>query len=334
MINKSTDLTEKTSKVDHLIPQSDFTISNKNSIINSETYGLLLYALSSFLYGVNSFQVKYLKILYPLQYDGYLLSFWRSIAMMIISLIVIKYNKIEIIEYNKIQNKFWFLMRTVGQYFAFVTYIFTLLYLRVSTANCIKSMFPAVVVIFTTFILKEKFHSRYLFGISICFIGSVMIIMNDKQEYKEEEDYGNIIYGGFWALINLFLVAMLVVSSKVLVKEKIGFENQCYYISLVNGVLSLLSYIPFGEVDFFSSGLSFTFYSLVNGVIFYAATQSLINSIRWVDLNKTTPLAYIGMLTVFILGVSILGEPVYFTDVLGSLIILGYNVYNSYYPVK
>ena len=37
-------------------------------------------------------------------------------------------------------------------------------------------------------------------------------------------------------------------------------------------------------------------------------------------------------MTVFVLSAMFLGEKVFFTDVLGSLLILGYNVYNSLYP--
>ena len=60
----------------------------------------------------------------------------------------------------------------------------------------------------------------------------------------------------------------------------------------------------------------------------------MLLSFGGVDLIKTTALNYLNIVTVFFLGVLILGESVHFTDILGSLIILGYNIFNTAYPPK
>jgi len=80
--------------------------------------------------------------------------------------------------------------------------------------------------------------------------------------------------------------------------------------------------------------LGFVLISGSNAVFFLAATFLIILALQGVDLNKTTPLNYNNLVVSTLLSCVFLGEPLYFTDILGSLIILGYNVFNSLYPVK
>ena len=72
----------------------------------------------------------------------------------------------------------------------------------------------------------------------------------------------------------------------------------------------------------------------MNGAMWVLFTRLLILSLKGVDLNKTTAIGYITVVTVFILGAIFLGEKIHVTDVIGSLLILGFNVYNSMYPVN
>jgi drug/metabolite transporter (DMT)-like permease len=334
---------EYTGSFSLIVSKSDFDLNRSTeNPKHTETYGLLIFAISNILYGINAFQLKHMKVVFPSEYDGMLLGFWRGIAILIISLGIMKKKNINILDVREINDntKFWLGVRSIGQFLAYVTYISALLYLRVATANCISSMNPVVVVILCTFILNEKFYSRYAVGIFICFIGTLMIILNDRKVKISDEEIlehidkdTGIFYGTIYAVINLILIAMLSVSSKILIKEKIGFENQCFYLGFTNSILSILFFILFGKVYFFQTSIIFTFLSLINGCIFFIATQCLIESLRWVDLNKTTPLAYLATITVMILGVIFLGEPIFFTDVLGSMLILGYNVYNSFNPI-
>lgn len=329
----------------HLLPKdSDFpSKSIQEDSQKSEMIGLLLFALSNILYGVNAFQIKYMRMIFPKEYDGLLLGFWRGVAVWLISCLFLFKNGIEVLDFRTINlnAQFWLGMRSIGQYLGYVTYLAALLYLRVATANCIVSMNPVITLIFSVFILKEKFHSRYLIGIIICFTGTAMIILNDRKvPITEEEKIENIsvdtgiLIGSFWATINLTIIAFLVISSKILVKENIGFEHQCYYMGLSNAIFSIVSFFIFSKISIFNTTLAFTVLSLTNGIIFFIATFCIIKSFNFVNLNKTTPLSYLGTISVMILGVVLLGEPIFFTDILGSMCILGFNVFNSFYPPK
>jgi drug/metabolite transporter (DMT)-like permease len=325
-----------------LIKEPDFPkITSQEHSPKSDMFGLFLFALSNTLYGINAFQVKHMRIAFPNEYDGLLLGFWRGIAIWLISYLIMIKKGMKVLDVSSLNfnAQFWLGVRTIGQFLAYVTYLAALLYLRVATANCISSMNPIIVLIFSAFILKEKFHSRYLFGILICFAGTLMIILNDRKvPITEEEKIENIsvntgiIIGTFYSVLNLTLIALLNVSSKMLVKEKIGFEHQCYYLGLSNALLSIITFFFFSEISILNTTIAYTLLSLGNGVIFFIATQCLIESLKCVNLNKTTPLSYMSTMTVMILGVIVLGEPIFFTDILGSMCILGFNVYNSFYP--
>ena len=50
-------------------------------------------------------------------------------------------------------------------------------------------------------------------------------------------------------------------------------------------------------------------------------------------MAKSAPLTYSRVVFVLILGFIILGEKVYFSDILGTCLILGYMLYNLYFPI-
>lgn len=319
--------------------------------IYSEGYGLLLFTIGNILYGLVGFEIKYLKVLFPEVYDGYFLMFFRSLFQTFLIYKYMRYKNIEIIDHRKIENQFWLQARTTGQFLAFIFFLLALEHIRVGTASLITSMNPFLVVILASYILNEPFHIRYIFGIGICFVGSLFIVLNDKKkipavvnindhmdhahtseiEISQHEAYLNTMVGIFWSILGLVVTAFLSVSSKILMKNKINVENQIFWLSVNNTILSLIFIFLFSSFKF---SLPFIIGSCINGLIFIVATFFLIESIKGVDLSKTTPLAYCGTLFIFIAGVILLDEKVYLTDFMGCAIIIGYNLYNVLNPVN
>ena len=54
-------------------------------------------------------------------------------------------------------------------------------YLRASTAIIIENVHPLFVLILSYFILKERFYLRYAYGIIICFLGALIMILNESK---------------------------------------------------------------------------------------------------------------------------------------------------------
>jgi drug/metabolite transporter (DMT)-like permease len=317
---------------------------------HSQKIGILFYSSAMILYGINGFMIKYTSTLYGSDFSMNSFLLWRSLATIFISLYFIKKNNNEITPLNQIQNLFWLSVRSFGQLVALVSYITAASYLRVGAVSSLTSTSPVVVLILSTIILKEKFYMRYVYGIIVCMIGTLLIISNERgKKHTADEELDSldradrfthileIIIGVLWGIVNLVVVAMLSVSSKILKKENLGNDVQCYYLGLSNFIVTLL-YLFFTII--FDSAPSILFHgllifmSVINALSFYIGTYCLIESMKSIDLSTATPLNYLNCVSVFILGAVILKEPVYFTDFLGSIIIIGYNVLNSLYPIS
>ena len=54
--------------------------------------------------------------------------------------------------------------------------------MRLATAVVFSALYPAIAVVISIIILKEKFYLRYILGISLCFSGCLIMILNEKPE--------------------------------------------------------------------------------------------------------------------------------------------------------
>jgi drug/metabolite transporter (DMT)-like permease len=321
--------------------EKNFTPTPTNHSQHSENFSLFLFACSVACYGMSNFQLKYIQIAYGSEYDVFSFALWRNLSLTAIIYSIIRYKEIEIIPLERIQNKFWFSVRTMGQYASLCFFMLSLQNLRVGTANCFVSMNPAAVVIISTLLLKEKFHIRYVIGICVCFTGVLLIISNESKNHntknlKDEvlelpSDTFGVIFSAFWGTVNLITIGCMSVASKFLHKENFGHENQCFYIGVTNFLASVVICLIQGNLH---ANLGFIFASMLNSIFFLIATFLNILAVKGVDLNKTTPLNYISIVVSTFLSVIVLSEPLFFTDFLGSFVILGYNVYNSMNPIK
>ena len=103
-----------------------------------------------------------------------------------------------------------------------------------------------------------------------------------------------------------------------------------YYFRLYNSVPSLAVYIISGEI--FSINISYSLYVTTNGLIFYLANYLTTICLKNIAISKFQPITYLGIVFTFILSAIILGEPIFFTDIIGAAIIIGFQYYNFQYP--
>ena len=305
------------------------------SIKFSENISLLLNAIGVIIAAISQFHFKYTKLRYPNDYEEYSYCFWRYFWSFIIIAIFRYFTGKKLMSCSILKSNPWFWVRSIDQFFVFETLLFLISFFRVSTATCFVSMAPVVILIMSSFLLGEKFYIRYIYGIAICFFGVVLIVTNENHQssgQKEETslDAWTLFMGSFWGIVQLTTVALHRVSSKLLVKVKVDENAQIMYPSIACCVLPIISIILLGRK--FSYGFWFVFNCGFNGLLWILFTRLLVISLRGVDLIKTTAIGYLSVLTVFLLSSLFLGETIYFTDLLGSLCILGYNVWNTLYP--
>ena len=316
----------------HLIEIKSKSIEEKKS----ELHSILLFTLSMIMNGINHFHFKYMKKSIGLEnYNEFSFVCIRCIFIIILNYIKMYYNKETINPLSELIYLNWFWIRNLFQFFTVIPILFLVSFFRVSTASCFVSMAPAVIIIMSCIILKEKFYWRYVYGMLICFFGVILIIYNDyinEDTSNKKKGFIHLIEGFLIGCCQLIGAALHRVSCKVLVKLKVNDNAQLIYPSYTCIILSIFCFFVF-KIDF-KYGFWLIFHSFINAIIWLITTILMLISLKGVDLIKTTALNYVNIVTVFILGVVFLGEKVHITDVLGSLIILGYNVLNTVYPPK
>jgi len=312
-----------------------FTTIRKEKHV-SEVQSMLIFSVAMIYGGINFFNIKYISILFRDQYQDYSFMFWRSFFIIPLALILVFTRKIDIIPIYKVKNKFWFAVRSFGLFISFFTYIYGLKYLRLSTMNSISAMNPALVVFFSVFVIKEKFYMRYVYGILICLIGALMIVLNENRstgmnDISDKKKIHEILLGCIWAFLNAITMALNSVAAKILNKENFCTENQMFYIGVVNSLCALI----FSFFDEQRYGISFIIscFILVSIPVFFWNVLT-IEALKEIDVSKTTALSYLLLVTVLILGVIFLDEPIYYSDIVGSSIIIGYNIYDCIFHLK
>ncbi len=323
--------------------ENTFNERMNNQEIFSESMSLILFTASVSFYGAGNFHMKYIQMSNPSEYDMFSFIFWRNLVFVSIVYMLIRNKNIEILDARKLSknSQMWLCVRSFGQFLALIFTLCSLEKLRVSTANTFISMYPAVVILLSTFLLKERFHWRYPIGVVVCFFGVLLMISNEikpkqslsgKAGEQQVDSTSNTLIGLFWGFCNLFCVASLAVSTKALNNDNFNQENICLYVG-ANNLICTSIVIVFIKMHF-SYGFYFVMSSVFNAIMYFFATYFYIVSLKRVDLLKTTSLIYVQTIVSAFLGVIFLGESLYFTDILGSLIILGLNIYNVLYPVK
>jgi drug/metabolite transporter (DMT)-like permease len=345
--------------------KSDFLASSNETLTNkeeaaahtkpqpvySERMCILFYFLANVLFGLNTFQIKLVAKVYPEGFNANSFFTWRSIFLIPISIAGIRYTGERITRLNEVKNKFWFYCRTLLQFFSIIFLVNCMLELRASTASCISSMHPILVLIFSIILLKERFYTRYLVGLVICCYGAMLIVLNERAPASQphiddltldddlvplpgqitEVDNLKFVRGLGYGAFHLLAVTLVVIGIKVVSLEKISTNVQCFYLGIFNTLQGFL-FALFGFP--LSLNPMFIFNLFINAVLVYFGTYFQVQSLKYISVNKVSPLTYICTLTVFVLSVLLLGESIFLTDIIGSMLILSFNVYNSAFPIK
>lgn len=304
-----------------------------------EYFSYFLYVFSQFIWTIQGLQLKSFYSLYSSVYEINSFVFWRHLAVSITGYIFIKYKKINFKYPSLIQYKTWFYIRNVGIYICIYTWMQVLGVFRLSTCQILGGLCPMFTILYSIIFLKEKFHAIYAIGIIICFIGSAMIILNERKPETEEsntdiESNSERIWIGIISLIiNVNLFALGNVGQKFLCNEKLTAEEQSFYFGFYTVFIS--GAFCLWNLNFGQSNLGYVLYSLLNGVIFYFCYYVTTISFSGIlDISKLQPISYLSTILIVLSGTIIFHESLYFTDILGASMIVGFIIYNGMHPVK
>ena len=72
---------------------------------------------------------------------------------------------------------------------------------------------------------------------------------------------------------------------------------------------------------------------LLHGIFFYLSNVTMNISLQYCPLSKIILIQYLNVVYIFLLSFIILNEKIFFSDILGATFIIGFMLYNSYYPL-
>ena len=287
--------------------------------------------LSQFVWALNNIQLKTYQPNFPKAFSNNSLVFWRSFLIWILGYLSCKYKKIRIKPIKEIKYKFWFFTRSLGNYLIIFLWVQVLSYFRVSTSQIISGCYPIIVIFLSIFILHETFYFRYLVGILICILSSAIILSNERTpEARKTSVNNNTFIGILLALGNLIFNGFTNFAQKINCKDHLTPEEQNYYLGLYN-TLPAFIFCCF-ELHFGFNDIKYVLYALSNGFVFYSVNGLQAKALEYLAASKFMPVTYMSTFFIFFLDVTLLKEPVFFSDIIGALFIIGFQVYNIYIP--
>ena len=320
--------------------------SFQRKAIKNEIIGYLFVLLCNFTRAINGLLMKYIEKSYPEYFETIPFLFIRAIMIISLSLSTSYCTNERILRPNEIKFKLPFFIRTNFNFFAVSLFTISIWYLRVSTVQIISSLNPIIVTYLSVILLKEKFYNRYIIGIILCLIGSIIIINNEKKQSSEvkiknnennENENGNIngftsgmIKGILCCFGSTLINCAVDICNKVLAKNKIPITTQLFYLGSFTLTYSFI-YIVF--VWRFKFCIPYILLSFLQGTFFYIANTTFNFGIQRIDLSKAAPISYTKVVFVLLLGGTFLGEKVYFTDFVGAALIISYMLYNMRFPL-
>lgn len=311
----------------------------KGGFSNPENIGLLFAALSTFSGAFGAFFTKLIQRTYPHKFHTVPFLFLRSFTIIILASMRARYSNESILKLSEIKDRMWFFFRTNMNFFGMSSMTMAIWYLRTATAQIINSTNPIIVLILSYFILKEQFYFRYIIGVVMCIIGSLFIVLNERDANKPSSDSNDsniftptaveTLYGVCFACFSACTVSVVIIANKVLVNNKVSINSQMFYVGMSTMTYSTIYIIFFGGVELDIGYLAMCSF---HGLFFFFGNIFYNMALQRSPLSKLILVSYLNVVFVFILSFIFLHERIFITDIFGAIIILSYLLYQAYNP--
>ena len=320
-------------EVQNTLDIKDDVSSTLSEKIKKEKFGLFISGISVLFGSCGQIYTKIIQKTFPDDFRTVQFLFLRSFTIFFFALFHSYIRGEKIMHLRDIPEKKWFFMRTNANFFGVACMTCALWYLRATTTIIIQNVHPLFVLIMSYFILKEKFYLRYVFGIIICFFGALIMILNEaKVKVNNMKTFSEAerSIGLLFAFIDLFFVSSVKVSNKIMVNKKVPIGTQMFYVSISTMIYSSIYTIFFGGLCF---KIGYLLMCLVHGIFFYLGNITQNYALQLCPLSKIILVQYLNVVYIFLLSFIFLGERIFFSDIMGASFIVGFMLYNSYYPL-
>ena len=315
-------------------------ISEKISIISNtikkEKTGILYCLFAHFLWTTNSIYLKYLTQYFQSKFKNKTFLFSRGLMTLLISYFLGLYQEGRILKLTELPQNILkaLLIRMNFNFFSMSIWVVSVRYLRISTCQIISTLSPIIIIFFSIIFLQEKYFPRYTYGIIFGIIGSSIVILNENKipavEEKESKTY-EIFIGVFCNILAMITGGIEGVCNKIMAKEKTPITSQMFYVGCSHCFYSFLWMLITWDFDY---TLKYFLMCMGHAILFFGGFFFFNKGLQIIDLSKTSIIQYSKIVFVFVLGVIFLGQEVFFSDILGSSIIVGFMIYHVLNPVK
>jgi drug/metabolite transporter (DMT)-like permease len=310
----------------------DYLLSNENLNLNIERkannlLGILYLFISVFLLSLAHLISKFLIVYFP-QVENYANNFIRGIILLVLSQILLKRKNVSLIHQLKTnRNKtILLLFRCFFGAVCNITLFESFKYMRISSAFTIFCTYPIFVSIISILILKSEFSffdilSYFSSIFSVILISKPAFIFTDNSANEPGSD---TIYGIVLSVLSSILNAIGVYINKSIAYD---FDNLVspyffgFWFIIITGIL-----LPFSDNGF--STLNSASFALIvfSSLIFFFGIMLFVEALNVGEPIKVLPMFYFGVVFSLIYNTFIFGKKTDFFDVLGSLIIIVFNV--------
>ena len=315
-------------------------MSEKSSLLSEDKYiqkrknerfAYFLGIFTQFLWALNGLQLKSYHPNFPECFTTNSVVFWRSVPVMVIGYTICHYKKIRITPHREVKHIVWFYFRHLGNYFCVLLNITVLSYFRLSTSRVFLGCQPLVIIFLSIIVLNETFYWRYFLGIITCLTGSALIVLNDKKPQAKQTILNDNIYAGlFFAALFLVFGSFNAIGQKMMAKDKMPEDVQNFYLGLYNSLPPFFVCLYYRH--FAITNIKYILFCMSNGVLFYVANYFTSVCYKYIAISKFLPVTYLNIVFTFFLSISALKEPIFFTDILGAVLIIGFQFLNLTFP--
>ena len=313
-------------------------IGSIKSFFKKERLGLVYCVLAQFLWSLNNIILKFITKHYNTKFTNKSYLFSRGIAIILIAYICGNHfdGKIYKLSDFEPQIRKCLLIRANLSFFGMSFWLLAVYYLRISTCQIIASLSPILVIFLGVFFLNEKYYHRYAFGVILGIIGSCIIILNENklannQKKENNSNLSDVVIGLLSMVANIAINGIIWVVNKIMATKKISLYAQLFYFGIFHLTYGFLWMLFTMDFDY---TFGYLFLCSSQAILFFLGNYYNYLGLKLIDLNKISLIQYTSIVFVLILSIILLKEKIFFSDVIGSTIIVSFMIYHAINPVR
>ena len=312
-------------------------IGSIKSFFRRERLGFVYCVIAQFIWTTNSVYLKFLTQYYKSKFKNKTFLFPRGLAIIIFSYFLGNHFDGKIYKLSELSPliRKCLLTRANVSFFGMCFWLIAVYYLRITTCQIISTLNPIVLIYFGVIFLKEKYHPRYGVGVILGIVGSSIIVLNENKlagkKVDSESSTSDVLIGISAILANICFSGVIGVVNKIMANEKISLYTQLFYFGIFHSSYSFLWMLFTKDFDY---TIPYFFLCSMHACLFFLGNYFNYLGFILIDLSKTSVIQYTKIIFVFLLGTILLGEKIFFSDILGSVIIVSYMIYHVMNPIK